>query len=505
MGQGLRARIYGSRLYDLSLGNRPAAPAGRPSVLWPGPVVPSPAEDSFAWLSAISGPDRPLEISAARAQVERWLSSHRQWTPDAWRGDRLGDRLTFGLTYFQALVDGAPDAFRTALATALNRQARHLFRLPAGRWSEVDGFSMRRGAVMAALYMPAYRRRLPDAIESLLADIRDHVYPDGGHVARQPLNHLAALAALVHVRAALADSGAEVPEIVQAAIDRMAPMLRAYCHGDGRLALFNGAQHGDGAIVERVLALSGSRAKAASSAPHTGFHRIANQRTAVIFDAGAPAMGAPRVPGHAGTLSFEMSVGPHRMIVNCGNLAGAERAANPGLFEALRASAAHSSLAMADTHSSDLEPGGGFGSRRARNVTVRRREQDRDVLVEASHDGYVEPFGIVHRRSLYLARDGLDLRGEDTLEAEAGTGRTFDIRFHLHPAVKASLAEGGKSALLRLPTGRGWRLTVSDGALSLEESLYAGDGQPAKSAQIVISGRHARRRTVTKWRVAREG
>ena len=32
-----------------------------------------------------------------------------------------------------------------------------------------------------------------------------------------------------------------------------------------------------------------------------------------------------------------------------------------------------------------------------------------------------------------------------------------------------------------------------------------GEGKPRASQQLVITGRHARRRTVTKWRLAREG
>ena len=162
-------------------------------------------------------------------------------------------------------------------------------------------------------------------------------------------------------------------------------------------------------------------------------------------------------------------------------------------------------LTVADVHSSDLIAGGGFGERRVANVSVRRREHERNVLVEASHDGYREMFGLTHRRSLYLQHDGLDLRGEDILDAEQPTGRPFDIRFHLHPEVSVSLLEGGRSALMRLQTGRGWRMRTSDGKLEQEESIYAGSGTPQNTSQLVIRGRHARRQTVIKWRLAREG
>ena len=430
------------------------------------------------------------------------MDANDRWSPSVWRSDHLGNRLTFGLTCFSRLCADAPAEFRARFSLYLTRQARHLFRLSAPDWSEADTFAMRRGAVFAALFLAPFRRRLASVMDNLLEDVRDQVFPDGGHISRHPEKHLEAMMALVHIRSALNETQTEVPEFLQVAIDRMAPMLRAYCLGDHGLASFNGASVGNISAIKKTLELSGSRAKSAASAPHTGFHRLSNQRTTVLFDAGPPVQGAPRVPGHAGTLSFEMSVGANRLIVNCGNIAS-----DPGndLFEALRATAAHSTLTIANTHSSDLESGSGFGPRRVRSVNVRRREQDRNVLVEASHEGYSDVFGIVHRRSLYLARSGLDLRGEDILEADTSTGRPFDIRFHLHPSVRVSLVEGGKSALLKLPTGRGWRLTVSDGTVLLEDSLYASEGPVTASKQVVINGRHTRRRTVTKWRLAREG
>lgn len=499
MANGLRARIFASRLYDLSLGPRGDAPRPVPPALASVPADTGAGDDGFAWLAALpSDPDADA-LDAARARLGTWLAANRQWRAETWRADLIGLRLTHALPRFEMLAQGAPAEFGAGLAIQLNRQARHLFRLPASERFAVDPFRAGLGAIMAARYLPGFERQLTGTVENLVDELPHWVYPDGGHRARQPERHMAALAALVRVRGVLGDGAIGCPELVQTAIDRMTPLLRAYLHGDGGFALFNGTGEGEPAAIERILELTGSRAKAASSAPHTGFHRIQAQRTAVLFDAGRPTS-TPLVPGHAGTLAFEMSVGAHRLIVNCGG----GRAAGRNFAEALRATAAHSTLTVADINSSDLVAGG-FGPRAAGNVSARRREQDRNVLVEATHDGYAETFGLSHRRLLYLARDGLDLRGEDVLEAEGSTGRVFDIRFHLHPEVAVSLAAGGKSALLRLPTGRGWRLGISEGTLGLEESIYAGTGAPRPSQQLVVTGRHARRRTVTKWRLSREG
>lgn len=501
MLEGLRSKVYASRLYDVSLGRAPVKILGHGPSLWKQPVVGSPTEDDFQWLEALSDDPSTSEAAAARHRALNWLDTNHRWNRDSWRADRIGDRSTFLLTHFSALCTNAPGEDRARLATALGRQARHLYRTPVPGRELTDSFKLWRGRIFCALYLAPHRRRLGKAVEDLVNGISDQIYPDGGHFARSPARLLDTLATIVHIRMALIEAKVEVPEILLNSIDRMAPMLRALRHGDGHLAAFNGSAPGNKEALDHILELSGSRAKAAASAPHSGFHRMSAHRTALIFDVGAPVDANPLVPGHAGTLSFEMSVGPHRLVVNCGNFSGA---GSPDLREALRATAAHSTVTVADVHSSDLIPNAGFGERRAQAVTVRRREQDRNVLVEASHDGYAKVFGLQHRRALFLARDGLDLRGEDVLVADSGTGRTFDIRFHLHPDVTAALSEGGKTALLRLPTGRGWRLSTSDGRLALEESLYVEGNKPRNTTQLVLHGRHARRQTTIKWRLARE-
>ncbi|MBX9700196.1 MAG: heparinase II/III family protein, partial [Acetobacteraceae bacterium] len=98
--------------------------------------------------------------------------------------------------------------------------------------------------------------------------------------------------------------------------------------------------------------------------------------------------------------------------------------------------------------------------------------------------------GAVHRRRLYLAPTGDDLRGEDMIEAAEPTpGRApgFTVRFHLHPAVVASPQQDGEGVLLRLPSGQGWRLRASGARVAVEESIYLGSGEARRSSQVVLS------------------
>jgi uncharacterized heparinase superfamily protein len=255
--------------------------------------------------------------------------------------------------------------------------------------------------------------------------------------------------------------------------------LRTLRHGDGGLALFNGTRDEHATVVEQVLTQAGRASRAPAALPDAGFHRLNTGRTVLIVDAGPPPPHGVDRLSHAGTLSFELSIGRERLVVNC----GAAPLGNGAWIDAARATAAHSTLVIADTSSSEIKPQG-LG-RRPERVTVERNEANGAHWLEASHDGYRKPFGAIHRRRLYLAESGGDIRGEDVIEA--ATPQPFTIRFHLHPGVTASMVQDGEGALLRLPSG-GWRLRAEGAKMSLEESIYLGGPEPRRSEQVVLTG-----------------
>jgi len=298
----------------------------------------------------------------------------------------------------------------------------------------------------------------------------------------------------------------EAPPILTAVLDRTAPALRLLRHADGGLALFNGTREEHAAILDLVLTQAQSRGRAPAALPETGFHRLAASRTLVICDVGAPPPGRREAgPGglprgadrfaHAGTLSFEMSVGRDRLIVNC----GAAPAAEGEWRDALRATAAHSTLVLADTNSSELRAEG-LG-RRIEAVEADRQDANGAQWLEVSHDGWLRQFGLRHRRRFYLSESGDDLRGEDVLEAEREVAVPgFTVRFHLHPAVVANPQQDEAGVLLRLPSGVGWRLRAKGARVAIEESIFFA-GEPRRSQQVVLHAEPGA--TSVQWAIVR--
>src|SRR5204863_359800 len=111
-----------------------------------------------------------------------------------------------------------------------------------------------------------------------------------------------------------------------------------------------------------------------------------------------------------------------------------------------------------DTNAVEIQADGSLGHA-PDTVHCERAEEHGHQWIAATHDGYQPRFGLSYSRELYLAPDGDDLRGEDRLTGRAG--EPFAVRFHLHPAVEASLAADNSAAVLRLPGGAVWQLRVA--------------------------------------------
>jgi uncharacterized heparinase superfamily protein len=237
--------------------------------------------------------------------------------------------------------------------------------------------------------------------------------------------------------------------------------------------------------------------------PHTGFQRLDAGTTTVIMDTGPPPPPNVSQEAHAGCLSFELSSGPSRIVVNC----GMPSTGRDNWRSFARSTAAHSTLTYHDTSSCQfielsamnrLLQGAPVLSGPGNVESYREAMADGDLLT-TSHDGYLARFGVVHRRVLMISQDGGRLDGEDTIAPAPGArikgaDTDFALRFHMHPAVKASRLSDARGVMLVLPNRDVWTFEALDDKVDLEDSVFlAGNDGPRRTAQIVIrqDSRHA--------------
>lgn len=459
---------------------------------------------SFGWLwhfNARTGHDTSKH---AGWLVNSWLERYRKCDGLPWEPHVLGRRLVSWFANWSLIVGTADMVWRSSLLLSMARQVRHLRRSAASAPAGLPRLTAAWSLAMAGLCMPNEKKSWEKGLALLERELQNQVMADGGHVSRSPDVQLQVLCDLLMLRSALQGRNMKVPSRLQHTIDRMAPAIEFFRHGDGGLSFFNGSGEGNKAAIDLAVASDEVIASPLSHLPYTGFHRLQAKKTLLLMDAGAPPAGPHSTRAHAGCLSFELSVGKNRIVTNCGNIA----IQGPEWQDALRATPAHSTLIVNDCSSAGFVEDGWsrrlLGPRMTggpQKVTSVRRRKDVGLWLDASHDGYAEQFGLIHERRLFLSAEGNDLRGEDTLipaeesdEADAvsslfgGVVEDTVVRFHLHPDVKVSLARDKSSVLLLLANREGWQFRARGGELSLESSIYAADGTTVRrTSQIVLT------------------
>lgn len=435
----------------------------------------------FSWLRDLRDFGGEAARNTARNLVSGWIDRHDQWHPLTWRPDILGARIALWLGTYELFCESAEDVFRERVLASISRQYRHLTRDFAAAPRGIRRLQAINGLAVASVALDDSGAALDHAERALLDEIDGQFNADGGHVSRSPARHRDALMSLIDIRAGFRASSREPNADLDDTIDRMTAILRLWRHGDGKLAHFNQTTETRSGLLETIIARSESRLKTITEANETGFQRLTGGRTCLIMDTGGPS--EFEQSAHASPLAFEMSSGKQRLIVNCGTSIGDPRWSGP-----LRASAAHSMLMIDDHNAVDVTSEGKIKGRDV-TISIERQRADGANLIEAEHDGYQAKFGLLHSRSLYLSATGDDLRGEDKLTYTGDPGelpRVATLRFHLHPRVRASVIQRGASALLRPPSGGGWRMRTDSG-LDINESVYFGSDERQRCEQIVIT------------------
>jgi len=466
----------------------------------------------FSWLRHLRGTDMAISRSNARALIDEWLRHTSRLDSIAWEPEIVARRLISWLSHTPMILDGCDYPFYRRFMRSLSSQVRYLRRTAFDGMPGLPRLQVMIALASAALSMSDQPRFLRVSSRMLDLELVRQILPDGGHASRNPGAILELLIDLLPLRQAYSARGGQPSRILLSAIDRTMPMLRFFRMGDGSFARFNGLGDTPSDLLATVLAYDDVRGAPLANAPHSGYQRIDAGGTVVVMDAGKPPPMNYSVNAHAGCLSFEMSVGRQRLIVNCGS-PGAE--AVP-MRRMARTTAAHSTVTLNDSSSCRFLSRSWVGDWLGEavisgptRVDVDRRAEGDATVVTARHNGYAGRFGIVHERRLSLSDAGDRLEGVDSFFTPSGqparrSGKdAFAIRFHLHPAVRVSPSLGGRSVTMELPDGERWEFETDSIEPVVEESILFAEARGSRATdQIVIYGRVQQNQSVS-WQLHR--
>ncbi|MEM7615118.1 MAG: heparinase II/III family protein, partial [Pseudomonadota bacterium] len=475
---------------------------------------------SFRWLDDFEGLSGKKARARAQAWTLGWLDRFSDGAGPGWSPSVAAARLKRLMTHLLFLSKGLDDA---ALARIQGLLPVHLA-LIAESFADEDEdllrFTALSGWIHGAICLEGFADQRASALAQLSSDLTLRVAENGMLSSRNPLEVLRVLQLLLGIRALLEDAKHPVPQALTDAIARIVPALRLLRHGDGSLARFHGAGSAEEGALDRALAESGVRTRPAAEAA-LGYVRLMGGRVQVIADCARPPQRSDR--SHASTLGFEMSSGRRPLLVNCGPAQD-----DDGLRRAPRTSAWHNTLTLDQASSSGFGPESvagkpGFDAlvTRPSMVTLARAQDPTGMWIQTRHDGYLEDYGLVHERRLFVAAFGAEVHGEDVLlspdhkaerrfanriKGAAKLGVNIAIHFHLHPDVSAQVDRPNHLVRLTLLNGETWAFRHIGGELDLDPSTYVDPTlpEPRVSRQIVLSMRTTRHQAELSWSLVRQ-
>jgi uncharacterized heparinase superfamily protein len=448
---------------------------------------------SFAWLRHIRGHKTPEACAQARAAVSSWIKLHTKTEGIAWDAGVLAQRIIAWLSHSPVVLQDCENGFYRRFLRSLASQVAYARSIVSHMPDGIDRLRLRIALAMASIAMTASNAQISNAARLLDSELELQFLPDGGHISRNPQAALEILLDLLPLRHTYVNLGHDGPVKLISTIDRMFPVLRFFRHSNGELALFNGATATPTDDLASVMRFDESRGQPFKALPHSDYQRLAGGDMVVLMDTGLPPEGEASRTSHAGCLSFELSCGPHRFVVN----SGAPRFAGARYVQMARATAAHSTLTIADQSSSRISPSRFLGPvilGGASRVDVARRMGDDDSdQVIARHDGYSQSFGVLHERGLRLNAAGNTLSGHDRLLSSKGDVLSAMpkggavVRFHIHPSVRL-LQEDPHTIRLEVNGREGFVFSCPEGyPVIAEDIFFAGISGIERSEQIEIT------------------
>ena len=447
----------------------------------------------FSWLRDLAAAaSREKGARLAEAVVGRWLLAHGAKVDGAWAPQLWGERILFWTAYAPYILSSGDVGYRSALLNTLARGARHVDssadKAPAG----LDRVTAWCGVVAAGLLVQGGVPRVARGEAGLARALASAQFDDGGLISRSPDEQVKLVDRLGLLRACYLAAKQTIPEGIEAASQASLAALHGVTMGDGALSSWLGWGPGQAARLAALIDGCGLRARPLRQARGWGYQRMSALGTILVLDAAPPPPQKMVDHGSASTLAFELSDGGQRLIVNCGGPGPLPSDLPEELVQGLRTTAAHSTLVLSDTNSTNILADGSLG-KGVEDVTIERSEDNDASRLEAGHDGYVRAFGMMHKRSLMLGNDGKELRGADQLipkgRRKIREAAPYAVRFHLAPGVETTITADGMGAILRSKGAPPWNFRCRGGNLAIEESLWIdGCGRPQRTSQLVIVG-----------------
>ncbi len=361
--------------------------------------------NSYMWVRDIRAVGTNKARIFLRKKLTEWLDYSDYLDESVWSTEVLSKRIFYLLTNLSFFFDTANEEFQINFSENINKQCILLFNRTKKQKNVLDDIFVIKAILLSTLCFRNLEKNYQLTVNLLKKIIEKKTLTDGMHYLRSPSEHFFFLCSLIDIRNFLGGQKKDIPSELNQKIREMINVLKFFRIGDGHLAIFNKYDFINIKKIDNVLKKVSHSIKLPKLSECSGFFRISKKKFTFIMDCGNPT----QEKTHAGSLSFELSHLSEKIVVN----SGSPFIRNQSLIDAMRSTAAHSTLNINEINSSDIFFDKDTTTRIA-NVQSKKYEQDDNIWIHSIHTGYEKIFGYLHQRIIHIDLNNLIMRGEDS-------------------------------------------------------------------------------------------
>ena len=449
---------------------------------------------SFFWLFSL---DLKSSKNDVQSVIQEWIIKNTEYNISSWEIDTLSKRIISWISNSKIAYEDSSEEYKNKFDEIIKKQINHLINeIERSKWFDDKMISC--SAIILTGISYNEKNFLFYGLKLLKKIIKISFDNEGFPRSRNIRQLVFYLKYFVLIREWLKESQNEIPEYLNEIIFYLGQSYILIHKNTELNFLFNGNQISNNSDFNNYLKRLGYNFKS-ENYEIGGYIFLKNKKYAIAADLGAPPEKVFSKDYQSGALSFEFLSNNNKIICNSGYFQNYKHQLN--LIS--KSTACHSSLVIDNASSVSFTKQSSGINKINSSLKIFNRKVVKDNnywSFEASHNGYIKKFGILHHRKVEFFHEISKLSGLDKIEKKEDFKKyNFEIRFHLDPEAKVMKTQDGNSIYIGLKN-EGWKFTSLNNKISYETGLYFGNKNNfVENQNILITGKTSDKEVLIHW------
>ena len=455
--------------------------------------------NSFFWLFSL---DLKSSKKDTHFIIIQWIEKNYNYNSKSWKIDIIAKRVIAWISNSKLTYEEGDLDYKKRFNDVVKKQINHVINeIEKSEWVD-DKMIGCAAIILSGLSYKDEDGYLDFGLNLLKKIIKFSFDNDGFPKSRNIRKLKFYLKYFVLIREWLKESQTEIPEYIDENIYYLGQAYAFIWQNNKKDILFNGNHETKNIEFDQYLEKLGYKFKNQGN-ELGGYAILKNKKISLIMDIGSSPEKKFSSNYQAGSLSFEIISNGKKLICNSGYFQNF----NHKLNELSKSSAIHSTLILNDRSSCKFKKTSNNHSKISQNLRVLKKNiifEKNYWKINASHDGYLKEYGVIHDREIEFYPEQIKFIGHDKIIFKNSFKMLkFEIRFHLEPKVKVMKTQDNKSILIEID-GEGWKLNSNNNDINIDNGLYFGKKNSfTKNQNMFISGMTNNQNHTIKWELTK--